>query len=117
MIPALTAIFACQLAGVAASQAFHLPLPGPIMGMALLLVWMKVSARLAALVRPVAQVILGNLSLLFVPAGVGIIGHLDLLRAEGVPLALALVGSTTAAIAVGALTFRAVARVLGDRDA
>lgn len=117
MIPALTVILACQLAGEAVSQALHLPLPGPVLGMALLLVGMKVSARLAALVRPVAQVILGNLSLLFVPAGVGIVGHFDLLRAQGVPLALALVGSTVAAIAVGALTFRFVSRAIGDRDA
>ena len=67
--------------------------------------------------RPVARVILANLSLLFVPAGVGIVWHLDLLQSEGVPLAFALVGSTVAAIAVGALTFRALARAMGDRDA
>lgn len=117
MIPALTVILACQLVGEVVSHGLHLPLPGPVLGMALLLLGMRISARLAALVRPVAQVILGNLSLLFVPAGVGIVGHLDLLQAEGVPLALALVGSTVAAIAVGALTFRAVARAMGDRDA
>lgn len=117
MVPALTLILLCQLAGEVASHALRLPLPGPVLGMGLLLLVMKLSPRMAALVRPVAQVILGNLSLLFVPAGVGIIGHLDLLRAEGPALAVALIGSTVAAIAVGALTFRAVARALGDRDA
>lgn len=117
MIPALMVILVCQLFGEVVSHSLHLPLPGPVLGMALLLVSMKVSDRLAALVRPVAQVILGNLSLLFVPAGVGIIGHLDLVQAEGLPLALALIGSTVAAIAVGALTFRAVARAMEGRDA
>lgn len=64
--------------------------------------------------KPLANGLLANLSLLFVPAGVGVIGHLDELAANGLPLALALVGSTVLAIAVGALVFRAVARAMGD---
>jgi putative effector of murein hydrolase LrgA (UPF0299 family) len=116
MIPALTLILGFQLAGEILSRALHLPLPGPVLGMAGLLIALAVWPRLAVLVRPTAQGLLGNLSLLFVPAGVGVIGHLDLLASKGAPLLLALVVSTVLAITVGALTFRAVARLTGDGD-
>ena len=116
MIPALRLILGFQLAGEVLSRALHLPLPGPVLGMAGLLVALAVWPRIAILVRPVAQGLLGNLSLLFVPAGVGVVGHLDLLATEGVPLLAALIVSTVLAIAVGALTFRAVARLTGDGD-
>ncbi|MBI1217305.1 MAG: CidA/LrgA family protein [Rhodobacteraceae bacterium] len=116
MIPALTLILCFQLAGEVISRALHLPLPGPVLGMAGLLAAMAIWPRVATQVRPVAQGLLGNLSLLFVPAGVGVVGHLDLLTTEGVPLVLALVVSSVLAITVGALTFRAVARLTGGAE-
>ena len=116
MIPALTALLSFQLIGEVAARALALPLPGPVLGMALLLAAFALSSRLAALLRPVAQGILGNLSLLFVPAGVGVVGHLDVLSREGPALLVALAGSTVLAITVGALVFRAVARATGGGD-
>ncbi len=117
MIGALTVILCCQLVGEVVSHALGLPVPGPVLGMGLLLAGLAVWPRLGALVRPVAMGFLGNLSLLFVPAGVGVVGHLDLLQREGLPLIVAIVGSTVLAIATGALVFRAVARAVGDSDA
>lgn len=114
MIAALALILVLQLAGEALSHVLHLALPGPVIGMAGLFALLTVSPRVGAVVRPVAQGLLGNLSLLFVPAGVGVVGHLDLLAAEGPALLAALVGSTVLAIAVGALAFRAVARWMGE---
>lgn len=115
MIPALLAILCCQLAGEALARSLDLPLPGPVLGLMLLLAGFAALPRLVAVVRPLAQGILGNLSLLFVPAGVGVVGHLDTLAAAGLPILLALVGSTVLAIAVGALVFAAVARATGNR--
>ena len=117
MIHALAIILTFQLAGEAASRAFGLPLPGPVLGMVLLFAALIASPRLKTLIRPVAEGILAHLSLLFVPAGVGVVGHLDRLGADGIGLAAALIGSTVAAIAVGALTFVAVARLMGQKDA
>ena len=62
------------------------------------------------------RTILGNLSLFFVPAGVGVIAHLPVLSQHGIGLALAVTVSTILAIAAGALTFAAVARMTGSRD-
>ena len=89
-------------------------MPGPVLGMVALTLALALSARLMALMRPLAEGILSHLSLLFVPAGVGVIGHLTALGAMGPALALAIVVSTAAAIAVGALTFAAVARLTGS---
>jgi holin-like protein len=116
MIPALLILLSCQLAGEAAAHVLALPLPGPVLGMLLLVAGMKLSPQLAATVTPVARGILGNLSLLFVPAGVGVVGHLGALGTSGGPILLAVVASTVLAIAVGALTFAAVARLMGQTD-
>jgi len=116
LIHALTLILLCQLAGEGAARALGLPVPGPVLGMALLWALMSASAPVAALVRPVGEGILRHLSLLFVPAGVGVIGHLDRLGPQALALGLAILISTALAIAAGALAFTAVARLTGAAD-
>lgn len=116
MIHALAVLLGFQLAGEAAARALGLGVPGPVLGMAGLLAALVLLPRLAAAVRPVATVLLAHLSLLFVPAGVGVIGHLDRLSADGLGLIVALVLSTVAAIAVGALVFAWVARRTGATE-
>lgn len=115
MVPALAIILLFQLVGEVASRAAHLPLPGPVLGMVGLVAAISASERLRALIRPVAQGLLGHLSLLFVPAGVGVVAHMPTLMTHGVALIVALVASTLLAIVVGAVTFTLVARAVGSR--
>lgn len=117
MILALALLLGFQLAGEILARALGLGLPGPVLGMALLLAALIAVPPLAAVVRAAAQGLLAHLSLLFVPAGVGVVGHLESLGAQGGPILLAIVVSTALAIAAGALAFVAVARLTGDRDA
>ncbi len=122
MLHALLLILSCQLAGEALARAAGLPLPGPVLGMIVLLGLMLASARITALVRPVAQGILAHLSLLFVPAGVGVVGHLATVGSQTLAILTAILVSTVLAIGVGALTFVAVARLTdgagaGDAEA
>lgn len=116
MIHALVILLACQLAGEATARGLGLTLPGPVLGMVLLLACFGAIPRLAEVMRPLASGILGHMSLLFVPAGVGVVGHFGALGGQGVGLVVALIVSTVAAIAVGALTFAGVARLTGNRD-
>lgn len=116
MIHALLAILACQLIGEAASHALALPLPGPVLGMILMAVALQTIPRFAATLRPVASGILGHMSLLFVPAGVGVVGHFAAFGDQSLAIATAIVVSTVLAIAIGALTFAAVARMTGNHD-
>lgn len=115
ILPVLALLLVFQLAGEALSHAFALPVPGPVIGMLGLLLalivrgWRKgaASAVPPALERA-TQALLGHLSLLFVPAGVGVTTHLALLAEEAVPIAAALLISTLAAIAVGGLLMASV---------
>lgn len=120
MLHALLAILACQLIGETLARVLAsglgAGLPGPVLGMVLMLGLMRASARFAALIRPVAQGILAHLSLLFVPAGVGVVGHLATLGSQTAAILLAVVGSTILAIAAGAVTFAFVARLTGSND-
>ncbi len=114
MIHALALILACQLAGEILARLVALPVPGPVLGMALLFVLMLGLPRVAALIQPTGEAILRHLSLLFVPAGVGVVGHLHLLSSHGAGLALALIGSTVLALIAGAGAFVLVARLSGS---
>lgn len=116
MIHALIAILLCQLAGEAATGLLGLPVPGPVIGMLLILGILVASPRAAGLLRPTAEGILSHLSLLFVPAGVGVVGHVSTLGGQAAALLLAVVASTVLAIAAGAATFTLVARLTGAGD-
>lgn len=100
MIPAVTALLTCQLAGEIAARALRLPVPGPVVGMVILFLLLLLRRRPApeALGR-MADGLLGNLGLLFVPAGVGVVLHLPLLARDWAPLTLAILAGTLAAIA------------------
>ncbi len=99
MLPFLTLLLVCQLAGEVAARAFGLPVPGPVIGMALLFGGLLVRGGAPEGLRAVSGGLLRHLSLLFVPAGVGVSAHLERLGAEAMPIAAALVGSTVIAIA------------------
>ena len=116
MIHALLILLTCQLIGEAAARGLALPFPGPVLGMVLLVAALSLIPKLADLMRPVTSGILGHMSLLFVPAGGGVVGHFGALGGQGVALLAALVLSTIAAIAVGALTFAGIARLMGNTD-
>ena len=118
MIAAMAALLACQLAGEVLVRALGLPLPGPVAGMGILflaLVWRGRRAPEAEVVPPalgeVADGLLRNLSLLFIPAAVGVVQYLGLLRTYAAPLALAIAASTLAAMVVTVVTFRLVSRL------
>jgi putative effector of murein hydrolase LrgA (UPF0299 family) len=100
MLNHLTLIFACQLAGEAVTRAFQTPLPGPVIGMVLLFSYCAFRGGIPEGLAGVGDALLKNLSLLFVPAGVGVMAHGALFAREAVPIALSLVISTLITIAV-----------------
>jgi len=116
MILHLLTLLAFQLVGELISRSLGLPIPGPVIGMALIFGLFLASSRAATAILPTAQGLLGHLSLLFVPAGVGITRHLDRLGEDGFAILAALAVSTIAAIALGALTFKLVARLTGGQE-
>jgi len=114
MILNIALILGFQLTGEVLARALALPVPGPVIGMALLLTGFLIRPKLAERVLPTSQGLLKHLSLLFVPAGVGVISHAEALGQSGPALLAALVGSTVLALAAGALTFVGLARLTGN---
>ncbi|MEM6743511.1 MAG: CidA/LrgA family protein [Pseudomonadota bacterium] len=116
MIHAVALLLVCQLIGEALSRALSLPVPGPVVGLTLLLAAGLALPRAAETARPAAEALLSRLALLFVPAGVGVAGQLNRLGADALPLAAALILSTLAAILAGAGAFALADRLTGGSD-
>jgi putative effector of murein hydrolase LrgA (UPF0299 family) len=116
MIVNIAILLVCQLIGEATTRALDAPVPGPVLGLALLLGTLALRPALAPRVAPVANGLLAHLSLLFVPAGVGVVAHLDRLGSEGPALFVALLGSTVATLAVTAGVFVGLRRLLGASE-
>jgi holin-like protein len=108
MIDGLIRILACQLAGEALQRLCGLPLSGPVIGMALLFAWLAVRGRVPEPLAETSRGLLKHLSLLFVPAGAGVVTYLPLLAEEWLPISVAVIGATLATIAVTALVMRAM---------
>lgn len=114
MLNAIALLLACQLAGETLARFLSLPLPGPVIGMVLLLAALMLRAPLPEATASTADGLLKHLSMLFVPAGVGVVQQLDLLGEEGGRLLAVIAISTIFALAVTALTFAGVAKLMGD---
>lgn len=113
MLGPIAILFLCQLAGEIAARALALPVPGPVLGLALLFLVFVIRPDVAVFVGDVARVILAHLSLLFVPAGVGVLGNLALLSENGLAIAIVLIVSTLFAMLVTVGVFLGVRRLIG----
>jgi holin-like protein len=107
----ITILLIYQLAGEISVLLLGVPVPGPVLGMIMLFLTLLVRNRSSESLDATATALLSHLSLLFVPAGVGIIVHFDRIIEEWIPLTAALVVSTvvtmmaTAAIMRGSMHF------------
>ncbi len=99
-----------QCAGEVASRLLGLPVPGPVVGMLLLFIALRARKQVPDSIGAAADALAKHLSLLFVPAGVGVMMYFGRLAGEWLPIAVALLVSTIVAIAAAALTFAALAR-------
>lgn len=129
MIASLALILLAQLAGEAIARGFGLPVPGPVLGMGLMFGFLFLrdaerSPLRRLLPAPLvdgtlegnAKGLLANLSLMFVPAGVGVVGRLDLLKTQGAKLAVILLVSTAVSLLTTVLVFRAVSALVERRS-
>ena len=103
MLEYFTLILVCQLIGEFAVTTMDVPFPGPVVGMVLLFVFLSFKGAVPEPLGQVSSALLNNLSLLFVPAGVGVMVHFELLGADAWPLSVALIASTLLTVAVTAL--------------
>ena len=100
MLRSLTVLILCQFAGEVVARALHLPLPGPVLGLLLLLAILTVRGGPDAPLRDTSNGLLRYLSLLFVPAGVGIVTQLDALARDWVAILASILVSTALSMLV-----------------
>jgi holin-like protein len=105
----LAVLLLCQSMGVVVARLAQLSLPGPVIGLVLLLALLALPA-VRAPVEAAADALLSHLSLLFVPAGVGVMTHLALLSEYGLRMLAVVVLSTWAGMAASAWVLRAQLR-------
>ena len=121
MIASFSLILLCQLAGEALVRGLGLPMPGPVIGLMLLLVLLLLRDRFAVLARgplqgdsveSTSRRLLTNLSLLFVPAGVGVVQKLDLIVDHGIAFLGVLAISVLITLLVTVATFLLASRLM-----
>jgi holin-like protein len=105
VLSGFTWLLVFQCAGEALVRLAGLPVPGPVAGMALLFAALLARGQATGALTAAAGGLGQHLSLLFVPAGVGVMMYVGQVTAEWLPIVAALLVSTVLAIAATALTF------------
>ena len=106
MIRGLIILLSVQGAGEILSRVFALPVPGPVIGLVLLLVFLIQRGKIDTPIDTVAAALTKHLGLLFVPAAVGVVMFWPQLKAHFWAISIALIVSVTATIAVSAAVLR-----------
>lgn len=115
---AFLTLVGCELIGEVLRRALHLPLPGPVIGMFLLALALIISGDDKAVgvtdkypqLGRTANALIANMGLLFVPAGVGVIAELGVLRQNWLPILIGLFVSTVLGLIVTGLVMHRVCR-------
>lgn len=115
----VTVLLVYQLAGEVSVHTLQLPVPGPVMGMTMLFLTLLLRGGVGPSLDTAARGLLGHLSLLFVPAGVGMLVHFERIADEWLPIAVALLVGTLLTMAASAGVMLAGQRLFSrraDRD-
>lgn len=100
-----------QFAGEMIRAVTGLPVPGPVIGMVLLLVALLAKLPVPAGIHATSRKLLAYLGLLFVPAGAGVVTRLPMIGAHWLPIVIAVVGSTIITMVITAVVMRGLERL------
>lgn len=112
MLSGLIQILLFQGLGELASKLALPFLPGPVIGLVLLLIWLTIKQEINASLAMVGDGLSQYLGLLFVPAAVGVVLFLPQLKENAISILCALLGSVV--LAIGASAF--VLKIFGGKQ-
>lgn len=113
MLNAIALLLTCQLAGEVICQYFAIPVPGPVAGMVLMIAVFHSAPATRDALHETSNGILRHLSLLFVPAGVGVMLHAATVLDEWLAIVVSLLLGTAVTLMATALTVKFAARLVG----
>lgn len=105
-----------QLLGEITVIWFELPVSGPVVGILLLLTTLIIRGKVDKSLQQSSSTLLGHLSLMFVPAGVGLMVHYQLLAKEWLAISGTLILGTLIMLATTALIMNYSARYLSKGE-
>ena len=97
-INGLAILLIYQIVGELGVYWLAIPIPGPVLGMLLLFLTLIIRKSTPASLDKTANFLISHLSLLFVPAGVGLMVHFDLIASEWLPIAVTVILTTVFSI-------------------
>lgn len=124
MLEGIFLVFLFQLIGEVVQKFFSLTIPGPVIGLVLLLISLLLTRNTG--IKPVLQLrenlstsadaILKHLPLLFVPVGVGVVTHISLLESSLLAVLAVIFVATVLTIGVTALAMERMQKARPDND-
>jgi len=111
LIYSLTIFLVFQFVGELIARGLTLPIPGPVVGLVLLFVCLALRPSLSTPLTQTAEALHSHMSLLFVPAGVGVSLYYPQLAREWLAILAALVISTLVGLAVTAWVLKLLVEV------
>ena len=102
MLKGIIVLLFCQFIGECIAKFFELLVPGPVIGMVLLLIFLLIRKESFESLDNAVALHLRYLPLLFIPAAMGIITQVDIITKEFWAIAIALVVGTLVALAFSA---------------
>lgn len=109
MVEALSRVLLWLALGEALARGAGLPVPGPVVGLLLLYADLACAGGVPQPLAELADGGLRHLAVVFVPAGVAVTAHLDLLREDLLPILAAVVGGTLVTVALTAVVVERLA--------
>ena len=107
----LAVLLMFQFAGELIQAVTGLPVPGPVIGMVLLLIALLTKLPLPEGIHATSRKLLAYLGLLFVPAGAGVVTRLPMIGVHWLPIVIAVVGSTVITMVITAVVMRGLERL------
>lgn len=103
MLVCLLRIMLFLLAGELTVASLHIMFPASLCGMIYFLAWLRITNHRSPETESAAAGLIGNMGLLFVPAGAAIVTFADVLRSEWPIIVFAIVASTALSIVIAGL--------------
>jgi len=112
----LTILLFYQLIGEISVRWLGLPVPGPVLGMIMLFITLLIKGSISKSLEGASTTLLSHLSLLFIPAGVGMMVHVERIANEWLSISIALLLSTAITLIFSALVMLFMSKLMTGKE-